>query len=40
MNDILDLIKKHPELEQINKGIVRNAGYIKSLRQDAELKSF
>lgn len=34
MKDVLELLKKHPELAEINKGIERNEGYAKSLRED------
>jgi spore coat polysaccharide biosynthesis protein SpsF (cytidylyltransferase family) len=34
MQDILDLLKKHPHISQINKGFKRNAGYLKSLKND------
>lgn len=36
MNDILDLLKKHPELAKINEGHVRYEGYMKSVREDAK----
>jgi len=36
--DILALLKKHPELEQINRGILTNEGYAKSLREDRTVK--
>ena len=36
MNDVLDLLKHKPELKQINSGIVRNEGYFKSLKEDAD----
>lgn len=32
--DVLDLLKAEPELTKTNQGIIRNAGYIKSLQQD------
>jgi spore coat polysaccharide biosynthesis protein SpsF len=32
--DILALLEKEPALMEINRGIVRNEGYIKSLKQD------
>lgn len=31
MNDVLEVLKEHPELAEINKGTIRNEGYIKSL---------
>lgn len=34
MKDILELLKKHPELMEINKGIPTNVGYAKSLKED------
>ncbi len=34
MEDILGLLKKHPDLKQINQGIPINDGYTKSLRED------
>jgi len=34
MEDILNLLKKHPELMDINKGIIRNEGYLKSIKED------
>lgn len=34
MKDILDLLKRHPELNDINTGILRNEGYLKSLKAD------
>ncbi|HUW68165.1 MAG TPA: hypothetical protein VMW20_08975 [Candidatus Nanoarchaeia archaeon] len=34
MEDILNLLKKHPELMDINNGIIRNEGYLKSLKED------
>lgn len=34
MNEILRLLERHPEYEKINKGIIRNEGYLKSLRDD------
>jgi len=37
MEDILKYIKKHPEVENINKGIIRNEGYLKSLKEDKEI---
>lgn len=37
MNDILCLLKAHPEYEKINRKIARNAGYLKSLKEDSVL---
>jgi len=34
MKKILDFLKKYPEIEEINKDIIRNEGYIKSLKED------
>jgi spore coat polysaccharide biosynthesis protein SpsF (cytidylyltransferase family) len=34
MDDILDLLSKHPELNDINRNIKRNEGYQKSLLKD------
>ena len=34
MRDILDLLNEKPELQEINKGFVRNEGYLKSLQND------
>ena len=36
LNDILSLLKSHPELMRINRGITRNEGYHKSLEKDME----
>ena len=33
-DDILALLKKEPELMDINSGIIRNAGYLKSISED------
>lgn len=35
--DILEFLKNNPHLEKINKGIVRNEGYSKSLNKDKRL---
>jgi len=35
MKDVLDLLKKEPKLQDINKNIIRNEGYLKSLKEDA-----
>jgi len=35
--DVLEFLKKNPHLEEINKGIVRNQGYSKSLKKDKKL---
>jgi len=34
MEDILELIKKKPELSKLNVGIMRDQGYLKSLQND------
>ena len=34
IKDILGLLKRHPEYERINNGIIRNEGYLKSLREE------
>ena len=34
MNDILEVLKKEPQLSEINNGFVRNAGYIKSIVEE------
>jgi spore coat polysaccharide biosynthesis protein SpsF len=34
MREVLDLLKRHPELNLINAGFVRNEGYVKSLNAD------
>jgi spore coat polysaccharide biosynthesis protein SpsF len=36
MRDILNLLDREPQLARINAGIVRNAGYLKSIEQDKE----
>ncbi len=33
MKEILDFLKKHPELEKINSGITRNEGYLMSVKE-------
>ena len=38
MNDVLHLLKSRPELAEMNGGISRNEGYLKSLREDALMK--
>ncbi|MBE0525249.1 MAG: glycosyltransferase family protein [Methanosarcinales archaeon] len=37
MADILSLIIEKPEIEQINQHIIRNEGYLKSLKEDKTL---
>lgn len=39
MEEVLQLLNKHPEYEKINQNIIRNEGYLKSLREDEALKS-
>lgn len=34
MHDILELIDRHPELIKVNSDIIRNEGYLKSLKND------
>jgi spore coat polysaccharide biosynthesis protein SpsF (cytidylyltransferase family) len=34
MQDILELLEHNPHIEEMNKGIMRNEGYAKSLRED------
>ena len=36
INDILDFLKMNPQVEELNKGILRNEGYLRSLREDRE----
>ncbi|HLA29185.1 MAG TPA: glycosyltransferase family protein [Syntrophales bacterium] len=38
MQEILDLLKLHPELSSKNAGIESNAGYLKSLREDCPVE--
>lgn len=38
MNDILKYLRKNPDVERINNQIVRNEGYLKSLKEDREIK--
>ena len=38
MDEILELLRKRPELKAVNVGIERNDGYQKSLREDASIK--
>ena len=37
MKQILNLLKNKPEIMDINKDILRNEGYLKSLREDKEI---
>lgn len=34
MNDVLNYLKKNPQIEEINAGIIRNEGYLKSITND------
>lgn len=34
MAEVLDFLSAHPDLRSLNRGIVRNEGYLKSVRQD------
>jgi spore coat polysaccharide biosynthesis protein SpsF (cytidylyltransferase family) len=38
MRDVLKLLEKQPHLIEINKGIARDEGYLKSLREDKVIK--
>ena len=38
MEKILKLLKKHPEIEEINKNIIRNEGYLISLKKNKLIK--
>jgi len=38
MRDVLDLLRKHPKLMEINKGIARDEGYLKSSREDRPVR--
>lgn len=38
MGDILKIISKNPEIQKINSGIMRNEGYMKSLKGDGNFK--
>ena len=38
MNDVLKLLREQPELAEINSGIARNEGYLKSLQEDAVVR--
>ena len=39
MHEILDLLRKHPELRELNADIERNEGYLKSLKEDAQVEN-
>jgi spore coat polysaccharide biosynthesis protein SpsF len=34
LEEVLDLLRRHPELKRINRGIARDEGYAKSVRDD------
>lgn len=34
--DVLNLLKNEPEIMEINAGIIRNEGYLKSLAEDKD----
>lgn len=38
MEDILTLLEEHPELQELNAGIQRNEGYLRSLKQDKKVR--
>jgi spore coat polysaccharide biosynthesis protein SpsF (cytidylyltransferase family) len=38
LKEVLSLLREHPELSEVNRGIRRNEGYLKSLREDAVIK--
>lgn len=38
MNDVLNYLKKNPQIEEINAGIIRNEGYLKSITNDFVIK--
>jgi len=38
MEDVLELLERHPALKKINQGIVINEGYAKSLKEDKIVK--
>jgi spore coat polysaccharide biosynthesis protein SpsF (cytidylyltransferase family) len=38
MKKILDFLKKHLEIEELNNNIIRNEGYLKSLKKDKIIK--
>ncbi len=39
MEEILEFIKENPDIEEINQHIVRNEGYLKSIREDRIMDS-
>jgi spore coat polysaccharide biosynthesis protein SpsF len=38
MEDILTLLQQHPELKEINAGVQRNEGYLRSLKHDKKIR--
>ncbi len=38
MNEVLELLRKYPDLKQINQGIATNEGHARSLRKDRVVK--
>lgn len=38
MEEVLKLLREHPGLSEVNRGIMRNEGYLKSLRDDVAIK--
>jgi spore coat polysaccharide biosynthesis protein SpsF len=36
MEDVLDFERRHPEIAQLNRGLLRNAGYARSLERDVQ----
>jgi len=39
MNDVLVVLRRHPELADLNRGIARNEGYVRSVREDKVVKT-
>ncbi len=37
MDDILKVLKEHPELAMINQGHIKNEGYMKSIREESKM---
>lgn len=38
MQDVLDFLNAHEEIEKLNEGIIRNEGYLKSLAEDSVVR--
>jgi len=38
MEDIVELLQQHPQLQEINARIQRNEGYLRSLKQDKKIR--